>query len=152
MPTAFTVPGLTQTSTGTTTLGTLINTAASRARLMEVTIGPSTGAAPSEQSAVWAISLFSGSSGTTTAGSPTPSKTDSYSAAALTTTGWKHTAEPGTYTDLYQIPLHMRASFRWVASPGMEFIAAVSTTNGIGFRQISQTAAFAGIATFQFLE
>ena len=55
-----------------------------------------------------------------------------------------HTVEP-TYTaatELFDNDLNQRASFRWVAAPGGEFVIPATATNGIGITPIS--AAYSG--------
>jgi hypothetical protein len=53
-----------------------------------------------------------------------------------------HTSEP-TYTsntELLEIPLNHRATFRWVAAPGGEIITPATDNNGIGFKALHASA------------
>ena len=49
-----------------------------------------------------------------------------------------HTSEP-TYTsntEVLEIPLNHRATFRWVAAPGSEIITPATDNNGLGFKNL----------------
>ena len=82
--------------------------------------------------------------GTATAVTPTP--LDLGAPASYLTVGKNHTAEP-TYTantELMQIPLNLRATYRWVARPGGELVIPATNLAGIGAKGIhaSSTAEF----------
>lgn len=64
------------------------------------------------------------------------------------------TGEP-TYTSgkvLYMVSLNQRATFRWIASPGSEFLMTATQNNGIGIKSSSSTSTQAQEATVLFME
>jgi hypothetical protein len=138
MARAYSVSGVNASGSATKTIVTVIASATVRPRLFDVTLGSS--ASPADQAALYAITRFTavGTAGT----SPTPIALDPGDVAAVATAGSAHSAEP-TYasTDLLQIPLNQRATFRYVSSPGMEFLAPATSANGIGVRLVSATTA-----------
>lgn len=90
--------------------------------------------------------------GTGTSHTPTP--LDSGDAACLLTGLVNHTIEP-TITDqtgLLQIAINQRASYRWVASPGGEFIIPATNVNGLGVRAKSPAYASTATASMAFWE
>ena len=74
-----------------------------------------------------------------TAGSAvTPIPLDPADAAAVATAGENYSAEP-TYPadeEVFLVGRHMRATYRWVAAPGSEFIWPATDNNGFGFKPI----------------
>lgn len=60
--------------------------------------------------------------------------------------------EPSGPVALLDIPLNMRATFRYVASPGAEFINVLSATNGISLRQFTSSATFVATGTLIWAE
>jgi hypothetical protein len=72
----------------------------------------------------------------------TPSLLDLADRASQTAAGENHSAEP-TYTsatELMEIPLNHRATFRWVAAPGGELVTPATNNSGIGAKAIHATA------------
>jgi len=57
-------------------------------------------------------------------------------AAAMVATG-NQTGEPTPGVVLLTVPLNQRATYRWVASPGNEFVTPATNTNGLAFRCLS---------------
>lgn len=82
--------------------------------------------------------------GTGTAATPTP--LDPGDAAALITGNVNSTIEPTVTANsqLLEIPVNQRASYRWVAAPGGELIVPAINTNGIGVR--ARSPAYTGTA------
>ena len=78
-----------------------------------------------------------------TAGSAvTPSLLDISDRASQSAVGENHSSEP-TYTsatELMEIPLNHRATFRWVAAPGGELITPASNNAGIGAKALHASA------------
>lgn len=66
----------------------------------------------------------------------TPAPLDSSDAAALIVATANHTAEPTVTdnTELMEIAVNQRASYRWVAAPGGELLVPPTNTTGIGAR------------------
>lgn len=78
--------------------------------------------------------------GTSTAGAATNLDSDT-AVASLMTIGINHTAEP-TYTTangLMDLPFNQRATYRWVAAPGREFVNPATNAAGIGMSILSPT-------------
>jgi hypothetical protein len=61
-------------------------------------------------------------------------------------------AEPTTKAYLIEIPLNQRATFRWVASPGSEFVVPATANNGCGFDKIATGSSFAWTVTAFWFE
>jgi hypothetical protein len=99
---------------------------------------------PADNVINWIVSRNS-SAGTGT--SHTPAQVDSGDAVALMTCLVNHTIEPiiTDQTGLLQIAVNQRASYRWVAAPGGEFIVPATTANGIGVR--AKSPAYASTVT-----
>ena len=78
-----------------------------------------------------------------TAGSAvTPSLLDIADRASQSAVGENHSSEP-TYTsatELLEIPLNHRATFRWVAAPGGELITPATNNAGIGAKAVHASA------------
>jgi len=79
-----------------------------------------------------------------TATSATPAPLDAGDAAALITCNVNHTAEPTVTaaTQLIEVGVNQRASYRWVAAPGGELVVPATNTAGIGLR--SKSPAYTG--------
>lgn len=149
MARAFSVSGVNGTGAATKTILGVTGAAAARSHVFDIILGSA--AAPADQSALYTVTR-STAAGTSTAF--TPLLTDpADTVVATSTAGITHTVEP-TYaaTDLLQIPLNQRASFRWVASPGYELINTLSATNGLGLRLLSATASMVEYGTVFFFE
>jgi hypothetical protein len=72
----------------------------------------------------------------------TPTAIDPADRASQCTCLEDHSSEP-TYTSntqLLEIPLNHRATFRWVAAPGSEIITPATDNNGIGFTALHASA------------
>lgn len=129
---AFAITGEENAVTGSYT--TILDTVAAttvRPALSDVMLG--CGSSVADQMLTYAIMRFTATP-TVTAVTPTP--LDSNTPAAVSTAGENASAE-GTYTaasELEEMDFFMRATIRWVASPGSELIAPATASNGIGIR------------------
>jgi hypothetical protein len=88
--------------------------------------------------------------GTTTAVVAAPLDPDD--PAATTTAGQNATADP-TYTaatEIIDLPLNQRASYRWVAAPGGEIVVPATANNGLGFQVLSTGGGYTGTADVSF--
>ena len=62
--------------------------------------------------------------------------------AAQAVAGENHSSEP-TYTsntEVMEIPLNHRATFRWVAAPGSEIVCPATSGDGIGVHSLHASA------------
>lgn len=83
-----------------------------------------------------------------------PNNLDPAGPAGACDTGIGHSAEP-TYTankTLLLFSVNQRATFRWVAAPGGELLAAATQNNGIGAKSSSSTSTQAHEMTLYFFE
>jgi hypothetical protein len=83
-----------------------------------------------------------------------PNNLDPAGPAGAYDSGIGHSAEP-TYTankELLNFSLNQRATFRYVCSPGYEFILAATQNNGAGLKSKSSTGTPANEATILFEE
>ena len=95
--------------------------------------------APADQVTVYTIGRITADG---TGSAVTPSPLDAADRASQCTCLENHTAEP-TYTsggELLETPLNHRATFRWVAAPGGEFITPATDNNGVGMKAIHASA------------
>lgn len=108
-----------------------------RAKLYDILMGcPAT---PADAQLTYTLQRFTaaGTPGTT----PTPEPLDGGDAAANCTCGVAHTAEP-TYAGAspLELPLHQRASHRWVARQGGEIVLIKTAANGYGMKKTAETS------------
>jgi hypothetical protein len=137
----YSVTGNNTSGTGVNTLICITGGTTCRFRWFDITIGSAL--APQDLAGVYAVAR-STAAGTGTAA--TVGQFDSLDIVTQTTSqAVLHTVEP-TYSPLtntipttgnaatgalLQIPLNMRATFRYVASPGAEFTSVASASNGL---------------------
>ncbi len=79
---------------------------------------------------------------------------DPADAAATATLGENYSTEP-TYTanqEVFLVGRHMRATYRWVAAPGAEFVYPATDNNGFGFKPIHSSATHDEQVTMLFEE
>ena len=86
--------------------------------------------------------------------SATPAPLDAGDAAALLAATVNHTIEPTVTanTQLLEVPVNQRASYRWVAAPGGELVIPATNVAGIGFRAKSPAYTGTALATAHFEE
>ena len=145
---AYSVQGAAAVGTNLTILGVTATTAV-RPSIYELNVG--CGATPADQAGVFRLARYT-AAGTST--SVTPKPIDPANPACVSTSGYNHTVEP-TYTSgevMLAFPLNQRATFRWVAVPGSEFIAPATAANGLGFYSLSNTGTASHTAHFLFTE
>lgn len=121
----------------TSTYKTLIQvtaqtTSLKRGKLYDFTFG--TLGTPADQSYEWDVSRCTtlGTGGST----PVAAPLDPGDAAAFTVVTVDSTVEP-TYTgatSMFYLATNQRASYRWVAAPGSEFVWPATNLNGFGLR------------------
>ena len=92
----------------------------------------SSNATPADNSSEWQV-LSATAAGTSTA--VTPRQLDEADPAMISLCGKNNTVEP-TYTgvSILDIAHNQRATFRWVAAPGEEIIAAATAAHGFGIQ------------------
>jgi|ERR1035437_2258514 hypothetical protein len=110
-------------------------------------------ATPADNAAQWQLrrSTVAATGGTAL----TPPALDSADPAAVTAVQVAPSAEP-TYTasmTLLDVAVNQRATFRWVAAPGSEFITPATSANGIGCQCVAVNAGVGSAdATILFME
>lgn len=138
------------TNTDNTTILALTSTSAVRPKIYDIMWGSA--ATPAEQSSGYQLERYT-AAGTST--SVVPQRLDPGDPQPGTATaGEAHSVEP-TYTAaaiLLRIPLHQRASWRWVANEGKELVLPATAANGIGFVAAVPTTAFNVEVTMHFEE
>jgi hypothetical protein len=90
-------------------------------------------ATPADAAILWTFQRCS-AAGTSTG--VTPQNLDPGSSTTEYDAGENHTIEP-TYTAgaiLLNVPLNQRATFRWVAAPGAEWVMPATASNGFGIQ------------------
>lgn len=135
----YVVVGPSASGTGPKTAATIIAASTVRIKLYDIAVGSST--TPADQTFQFTVGRFTAVG--TAASNPTPLPLDPNEAAALSTVGITHSAEP-TYTaggSLLDLSINQRASFRWVAAPGSELMAPASANNGLGIVNTLASAA-----------
>lgn len=119
------------TGAATKTIWGVTATAAVRPSIFDIMI--SSNATPADNSSEWQLLRYT-AAGTSTA--VTPTVADSGDPAATSTCGKNHSVEP-TYSPtvpLLDIAHNQRATVRWVAAPGSEFVAPATAANGFGLQ------------------
>ena len=112
-----------------TKTATIVTTGATvRPYLMDLMI--SSNATPADNSSEWQV-LAATAAGTSTA--VTARQLDEADPASISLCGKNNSVEP-TYTgvSILDIAHNQRATFRWVAAPGEEIIAAATSAHGFG--------------------
>jgi hypothetical protein len=136
---------------------TLINifnpaaTPTSRAAIFDLLVASV--ATPADQAAKFHLARTT--SGATGEGSGfTPNNLDPAGPAGANDSGIAYSSEP-TYTSNKQLlvfSLNQRATFRWVAAPGSEFILAATQNHGAGLKTSSSTSTQAHESCILFAE
>ncbi len=120
----------------TETLITYQSATTIRPELLDLVVG--CGVAPGDQATLFELYRFDTDDGTGTGSTPEP--LDDGDPAALGVCQVTHTGEPSSKgAILLVIPLHQRATFRWVAAPGRGFKANAIATEGWGFHSLTAT-------------
>ena len=128
----------------------VLASATTRGGLCEFVIGSD--ATPVEQSGEYQI-IRTTTTGTTPAGNTTVVKVNSFSpGAACTFGGGGYTTEPTPGDVLMDVPVHQKATFRWVAYPGRELMSTPAASAGIGMVVVGQSAAFSINTSCMWLE
>lgn len=128
-------------ATGATTLR--------RGWVYDVTFG--TDGTPADNAVTYKIDRQT-TTGTRTAATPAP--LDAADAAALLTCGVVTTIEPTVTasTQLLEIAMNQRATYRWVAAPGGELVIPATNVAGLGGRAKSPAYASTCVAIVHFWE
>ena len=146
----YSVTAPTEAGAGPKTAINIIGSTTVRPQLYDVIAGIST--TPADQTFQFVVARTT-AVGTTAASAPTPAKLDDGDVAAVCTVGWTHSAEP-TYASVFllDVQLNVRATFRWVASPGGELFGTASANNGIGIKNHLASASSTMRATAHWCE
>jgi hypothetical protein len=90
--------------------------------------------------------------GTGTAGAAAPLDNQDLAASVVETCN--HTAEPTVTadTELLEVPVNQRSTYRWVAVPGGELVVPAVDTDGIGARTKSSAYTGTVISNVHFWE
>lgn len=121
-------------------------TALRRIKLYDILIG--TNGTPADNEVEWDVSRMT-AAGTGTASTPTA--LDPADAAALTVGTNDYTIEPTVTANssIWYVAVNQRASYRWVAAPGSEFV--VPATNLAGFVGRARSTGYTSTVTMAFL-
>lgn len=141
LTTTYKTLGSLTAATGATTLR--------RAQIYEVSFGAD--GTPADNALVYKLDRQS-TVGTGTSATPTP--LDAGDAAALITGNVNSTIEPTVTanTQLIELPVNQRASYRWCAAPGGELVVPATNTTGIGVRAKSPAYTGTAMATLHYVE
>ena len=124
---------------------------ASRLSLYELVIGSD--ATPADQAGDYRIHRITNEHATPGGGAITPSPLDVASRVALAeAVGFTITGEPTGTEVMLAVSLNQRATFRWVAAPGSEFVCDNAEDNGFSIFPSSVTSAFAVAISMMFDE
>lgn len=134
----------------TTTYKTLLQVYASsgtqalrRGKIYDLLVG--TNGTPADNYMQWDVSRCTASSTAATVGALNPLDTADASAAALL--GINCTGEPTitSSSNVFNVGVNQRASYRWVAAPGGELVYPATAQNGLAVRALS--GGYTGTAT-----
>lgn len=130
------MPGLYDFEANRSTFNTALNvaqvhgsTTPRRSGIAEYVLGSE--AAPADASILWGVVRVSGA---VTGTSVTPSPKDPADAGSDAVALENVTSNPTLGVRLAGIPLHQKATYRWVAVPGQELICPATSNNGIGWQ------------------
>jgi hypothetical protein len=112
----------------------------------------SSGATPDDQAANYDV-IRTTAVGTENAGF-TPVKLDPDTGASTFDGGVSHTAAPTqtANSEMMVFSVNQRATFRWIAAPGGDFVMPATTNNGILVTRRTSTAAYVIDCTVHFRE
>jgi hypothetical protein len=139
-------------STSYKTLASATSSSATQARrgqIYDIMVG--TDGTPADNAIVYDLSR---QTATGTATSATPTALNPADAAMLGVAAVNYTAE-GTITaasSVWSIAVNQRASYRWVAAPGSEFVYPATTANGFALRAKSPAYTSTAVGTFLLTE
>lgn len=127
----YSVQGITAAGQSNKTAATVIGSTAIRAAMVAAVWGLATNPNATDFYMTMAIAKFTAAG--TAGSSPTPNPLDSGDPACVCTAGITHSVEP-TYasTDMMQVPMNQRSTYRWEAADGREIIAPATANNGVG--------------------
>lgn len=122
-----------------------------RLKLFECQIGSH--ASPADQEARYAILRLNDENATPGGTALTPVALDEDAPAAVANGLQEPTGEPTYEADpMLEVPVNQRATYRWVAAPGKEFVATAAEDTGFGVRVEQQSAVFASTVVLQWEE
>jgi len=128
----------TLTTSATTALGVTSNTSTvQRNWVYELTFGNV--GTPADQVSIIVVQRVTAPGSATAV---TPTLMDLADRAAQAVAGENHTSEP-TYTsntEVMEVPLNHRATFRWVAPPNGEIVCPATSGDGIGIHSLHASA------------
>lgn len=126
------VVGLERTGSTSQSVGSLgCSSTTRRGRIGEAVFGSKD--TPADAGLQWLVQRYT-AAGTSTAVTPKP--VDFADVACNAVAGQNHTVEP-TYTAgevMLYLPLNQRASFRWVAGPGYDWVWPATNASGFGIK------------------
>lgn len=145
---AYANAGPSEAGTANKTAVTVIGSTAVRARLYDLTIGSA--GTPADYGVKMGVRRFT-ADGTGTAQTPLP--LDPGEVAAVCTAKITYTAEP-TYDSTYllRFGMNLRATYRWVATPGQELVALAAAGDGLGVEMVALTTSGLVDATIHYYE
>lgn len=151
MSKTYAVNGPSASGTANKTAVNIIGSTAIRPMVVEFAVGVTTAPNSTDQQVEFAIGRTTATG--TAASNPTPLALDNGDAAAVSTAGITHSAEP-TYASTFFMDqgMNQRGMFRWVAQPGRELIGAATASNGVGLKLVAVTAALVITGTIHFTE
>ena len=147
------------TGTAGSTIAYFVNSATSpsRLKLYEVMVGSQ--ATPADQAQEIDIRRINDEATTNSGAAVTPQPVDENDRVALSTAREAVTEPDANNTDptyeagqVLEIPLNLRATFRWIAAPGSELVATAAEDTGFGVDISATTSAFLTNVTMLYEE
>lgn len=128
----------TRTADATLAVGGILAdaSAARRIRLYDLIVGSK--GTPADNPFEWVLER--GTTGLGTSTPVTPSPLDPADIASVTDAGENYTVNPTLGVNLMAIALNQRATFRWVAAPGKEFVMAAAANGSLILRTPTSAA------------
>ena len=138
------------TSVSAETALSLISTTTIRPYIYDFSFG-SVGT-PSDSLIVLSIPRLTNTTAGTGCTSSPPDALDHLDDPATSTAGMAYTAEPTIGVVLFQVGINVRATYRWVASPGGELVCPATAAAGLGIRSASPVYTLDASVTAFFAE
>jgi len=152
MPRYSVSTGAAVTNTAAESVLYAVNSATSPTRLHMYEWGIGSDVTPADQASQYDILALTDENATPGGAAITPTPLDAEDRAANATGVAESTADPTGTVILMSIGVNQRATYRWVAAPGSEFICDAAEDNGFSIETVATTSAHDVNAYIMFIE
>jgi hypothetical protein len=140
----------TNTASTTVPLGSITGAATFRARIYEFVIGSDT--SPADNAGKVSLRRTSGNGTTSATFTPTALDPAEPASLAVFTTAWSGNPTITANSDLYQVAVNQRATYRFIAAPDGEFVIPATSGAGIALMAAVTTSTYNLVYSFTWRE